>query len=77
MRKAMCPARQPAAAQDHRPRMRQQYEAGTLFVTYCAGRTQRRARCARARLGYPVKIMAGGITGWMDEGFPLERDAPV
>ena len=35
---------------------------------------QRRGPCrgrARARLGYPVKIMAGGIAGWMDEGFPL------
>jgi hypothetical protein len=25
-----------------------------------------------ARLGFPVKIMAGGITGWIDEGFTLE-----
>lgn len=57
-------------------RMRQQYEAGTLFVTYCAGphcNGAARAAAAIARLGYPVKIMAGGITGWMDEGFPLGR----
>jgi rhodanese-related sulfurtransferase len=26
-----------------------------------------------ARLGYPVKLMAGGITGWADEGFELQR----
>ena len=24
-----------------------------------------------ARLGRPVKLMIGGITGWVDEGFPL------
>ncbi|MCU0819602.1 MAG: rhodanese-like domain-containing protein, partial [Beijerinckiaceae bacterium] len=24
-----------------------------------------------ARLGRPVKIMVGGITGWLDEGFNL------
>ena len=24
-----------------------------------------------AKLGRPVKIMAGGITGWLDEGFSL------
>jgi len=22
-------------------------------------------------LGRPVKIMIGGVTGWLDEGFPL------
>jgi rhodanese-related sulfurtransferase len=25
-------------------------------------------------LGRPVKIMSGGITGWLDEGFELERE---
>jgi rhodanese-related sulfurtransferase len=25
-----------------------------------------------AKLGRPVKIMAGGVTGWLDEGFTLE-----
>ena len=25
-----------------------------------------------AKLGYPVKEMIGGVTGWRDEGFPLE-----
>ncbi len=28
-----------------------------------------------ARLGLPVKIMAGGITGWLDEGFALETES--
>jgi rhodanese-related sulfurtransferase len=27
-------------------------------------------------LDRPVKIMAGGITGWLDEGFPLETELP-
>lgn len=51
------------------------YEAGTLFVTYCAGphcNGAARAAAKIARLGYPVKLMAGGITGWLDEGFALE-----
>ena len=47
----------------------------TLFVTYCAGphcNGASRAAVRLARLGRPVKIMAGGISGWIDEGFPLE-----
>jgi hypothetical protein len=28
---------------------------------------------ALARLGRPVKLMIGGITGWIDEGFSLAR----
>lgn len=46
----------------------------TLFVAYCAGphcNGADRAALRLARLGLPVKIMAGGITGWLDEGFPL------
>jgi len=48
----------------------------TLFVTYCAGphcNGAARGALRLARLGRPVKIMAGGITGWLDEGFPLAR----
>jgi rhodanese-related sulfurtransferase len=30
-----------------------------------------RAAIRLARLGLPVKIMPGGITGWLDEGFAL------
>jgi rhodanese-related sulfurtransferase len=51
------------------------YAAGTLFVTYCAGphcNGAARGALRLARLGLPVKIMAGGITGWLDEGFELE-----
>lgn len=46
----------------------------TMFVTYCAGphcNGAARAALRLARLGRPVKIMAGGITGWLDEGFAL------
>ena len=50
----------------------------TLFVTYCAGphcNGAARGALRLARLGRPVKIMAGGITGWLDEGFELARGA--
>ena len=51
-----------------------QYPADTLFVTYCAGphcNGATKAAIALAQLGRPVKIMIGGITGWIDEGFSL------
>ncbi len=54
-----------------------QWPKGTLFVTYCAGphcNGAARAAVRLARLGRPVKIMTGGITGWLDEGFILEED---
>ncbi|WP_395790240.1 rhodanese-like domain-containing protein [Aquimonas sp.] len=54
-----------------------QWPRETLFVTYCAGphcNGAARGALRLARLGRPVKIMAGGITGWIDEGFALERD---
>ena len=47
----------------------------TLFVTYCAGphcNGAARGALRLAELDRPVKIMAGGITGWIDEGFPLD-----
>jgi rhodanese-related sulfurtransferase len=47
---------------------------GTIFVTYCAGphcNGAARGALRLAELGRPVKIMAGGITGWVDEGFAL------
>jgi hypothetical protein len=28
-----------------------------------------------ARLGLPVKVMIGGMTGWLDEGFDVEHSA--
>ena len=46
----------------------------TLFVTYCAGphcNGAARGAIRLAELGRPVKLMAGGITGWIDEGFEL------
>ncbi|WP_027998930.1 rhodanese-like domain-containing protein [Sinorhizobium arboris] len=49
----------------------------TLFVTYCAGphcNGAARGALRLAELGRPVKIMAGGITGWLDEGFELAVD---
>jgi len=52
-----------------------EYPKDTLFVTYCAGphcNGAARGALRLARLGYPVKIMAGGITGWLDEGFTLQ-----
>ncbi len=47
---------------------------GTLFITYCAGphcNGAARGALRLAELGRPVKIMAGGITGWLDERFEL------
>ncbi|MCA1923168.1 rhodanese-like domain-containing protein [Buttiauxella noackiae] len=49
-----------------------EWPADTLFVVYCAGphcNGADRAALKLARLGRPVKIMIGGITGWVDEGF--------
>lgn len=46
----------------------------TVFVTYCAGphcNGAAKAALRLAELGRPVKIMAGGITGWIDDGFTL------
>ncbi|WP_062234779.1 rhodanese-like domain-containing protein [Aureimonas sp. N4] len=56
----------------------EQWPAETLFVTYCAGphcNGAARGALRLAELGRPVKIMAGGITGWLDEGFELATDA--
>lgn len=53
-----------------------EYRADALFVVYCAGphcNGAARAAVRLAKLGRPVKLMAGGITGWIDEGFALER----
>ncbi|HKU78644.1 MAG TPA: rhodanese-like domain-containing protein [Rhodanobacteraceae bacterium] len=57
-----------------------QWPGHTLFVTYCAGphcNGAARAAVRLAKLGYPVKLMAGGITGWLDEGFALAADESV
>ena len=49
----------------------------TLFVTYCDGphcNGATRGAIRLAKLGRPVKIMIGGKTGWLDEGFELESE---
>ena len=54
------------------------YPSDTLFVTYCAGphcNGATRGAIRLAQLGRPVKVMSGGITGWLDEGFELARAA--
>jgi rhodanese-related sulfurtransferase len=50
------------------------YPKDKLFVVYCAGphcNGANKAALRLARLGLPVKMMIGGITGWLDEGFSL------
>ena len=50
------------------------WPVGTVFVTYCAGphcNGAARGALRLAELERPVKIMTGGITGWIDEGFDL------
>ncbi|HEY6644199.1 rhodanese-like domain-containing protein [Povalibacter sp.] len=50
------------------------YPDGTTFVVYCAGphcNGAHRGAIRLAKLGRPVKLMIGGITGWIDEGFAL------
>lgn len=52
----------------------------TLFVTYCAGphcNGGHKGALRLAKLGRKVKLMIGGATGWLDEGFSLkEGSAP-
>lgn len=51
-----------------------EWPADTLFVVYCAGphcNGGDRGALRLARLGRPVKLMIGGVTGWIDEGFSL------
>ena len=57
-----------------------EFPSDRLFVVYCAGphcNGAARAAVRLARLGRPVKLMAGGITGWLDEGFVLAAGAAV
>jgi rhodanese-related sulfurtransferase len=53
-----------------------EYPKETLFVVYCAGphcNGANKGAVRLARLGYRVKEMIGGMTGWLDEGFATER----
>ena len=55
-----------------------QYPPDTVFVTYCNGpycNGADRGAKRLADLGRPVKKMIGGVTGWLDEGFTLERES--
>lgn len=50
------------------------FPANKTFVVYCAGPHCNGADQAAyniAKLGYQVKRMIGGITGWADEGLPF------
>jgi rhodanese-related sulfurtransferase len=52
------------------------YPADTVFVVYCAGphcNGAHRGAIRLAQLGRPVKLMVGGITGWLHEGFELKK----
>jgi rhodanese-related sulfurtransferase len=56
------------------------WPSDTLFVVYCAGphcNGAAKGALRLARLGRPVKMMAGGITGWVDEGFELKQERPA
>lgn len=53
-----------------------EFPAGTVFVVYCSGphcNGAQRAALRLAQLGRPVKLMIGGMTGWLDEGFDVAR----
>jgi rhodanese-related sulfurtransferase len=57
-----------------------EWPEGTLFVTYCAGphcNGADRGALRLADLGRPVKLMIGGVTGWLDEGFALSAGTEV
>jgi rhodanese-related sulfurtransferase len=54
------------------------YPAGTLFVVYCSGphcNGAQRGAIRLAQLGLPVKLMIGGMSGWLDEGYAIEHGA--
>ncbi|MBD9425712.1 rhodanese-like domain-containing protein [Pseudomonas sp. PDM15] len=51
-----------------------EFPRNTLFVVYCAGphcNGVHHAAVRLANLGYAVKEMIGGVTGWLDEGLSL------
>jgi len=54
------------------------YPKDKVFVVYCAGphcNGANKAAVRLSRLGLPVKMMIGGVTGWLDEGFHLTAPA--
>lgn len=53
-----------------------EWPADVLFVTYCAGphcNGGHKGALRLAKLGRKVKLMIGGVTGWLDEGFSLKE----
>jgi len=57
-----------------------EFPADTMFVVYCNGphcNGADRGALRLARLGRKVKKMIGGIEGWKDEGFSLEKNGSV
>lgn len=55
-----------------------EWPADTLFVVYCAGphcNGADKAALRLSRLGLPVKLMIGGLTGWADEGLAFAGEA--
>ena len=57
-----------------------EYPKEKTFVVYCAGphcNGANKAAVRLARLGLPVKMMIGGVTGWIDEGFSLTASLPA
>jgi rhodanese-related sulfurtransferase len=53
-----------------------EHSRDTLYVVYCAGphcNGTDRAAAKLGRLGFRVKVMIGGMTGWNDEGFPFVK----
>ena len=54
------------------------FPPATTFVVYCSGphcNGADKAAVKLARLGLLVKMMIGGVTGWLDEGFTLTAEA--
>ena len=54
----------------------ERWPAETLFVTYCAGphcNVAARVALRLAELGCLVKIMVGGITGWIEARLELAK----
>ena len=47
----------------------------SLAGPHCNGASKAAVRLAR--LGLPVKMMIGGVTGWIDEGFSLAASLPA
>lgn len=56
------------------------YAPDTLLVVYCAGphcNGAQRAALRLARLGRPVKVMIGGMSGWREEGFEVTSSTSI